>query len=29
MRADFEEPIEGVWASDHFDLAADLEAPHP
>ena len=25
----FEEPVEGVWASDHFGVVADLAIPEP
>jgi endonuclease/exonuclease/phosphatase family metal-dependent hydrolase len=26
----FDQPVDGVWASDHFGVVADLEAPdHP
>ena len=25
----FDEPVDGVWASDHFGVAADLTVPTP
>jgi hypothetical protein len=25
----FDEPVGGVWASDHFGVVADLAAPRP
>ena len=25
----FAEPVDGVWASDHFGVVADLELPEP